>query len=66
MKWKDRWGRECKYTGEVDKNGELLGEGFSIECNRPYMKNEMICLNGAEHAICKSLCINYTASFIYF
>ena len=41
------------YTGEVDQEGRVCGEGVAIRLDMPHLKYRMTCLNGKEHGICK-------------
>ena len=58
MLWTNRDGRKCSYTGEVDQNGLVCGEGVAYDLELLYkgksqFKYEFTCLNGEEHGICK-------------
>ena len=58
MEWTNRDGEKCLYTGEVDQNGLVCGEGVAIEEGEgKRYKYEFTCLNGEEHGICKLFCM---------
>ena len=44
MRWKPRDGDECFYTGEVDQDGFMCGEGVAFDIRRKDFKYELTCL----------------------
>ena len=56
MECYDRSGNECSYTGEVDQDGLVCGDGVVIPVRYPDMKFvefKVTCLNGKEQGIRK-------------
>ena len=53
MKWTNREGHEFIYTGEVDQDGFICGEGVAFDQKVKQFKYEFTCLNGEQHGICK-------------
>ena len=53
----------CEYTGEVDQEGNLCGEGKAFcETNSSRMKGTFF--DNKEHGIGKSLCLNNVLNFV--
>ena len=52
---------EYRYTGEVDKQGDVCGEGIAKLVQADKFSIVMTCLNGQNHGICKSLSASYIA-----
>ena len=54
MEWINPHGYDCIYTGEVDRDGKVCGEGVAIGDMCREMKYEITCLDGEIHGICTS------------